>query len=131
MNNQWRGCATEGTERVTHGNIEIFAGFADGRGFSDHPAPGFLRTGPRFPGCLPGTSRSGLWISGFAPCAATRAHARTGARLEHERIMRSEDRRVGKEYVSTCRSPWLLYNLLTNNIQTDNGQTNYYNISNY
>src|SRR3546814_535635 len=87
MNNQWRGCATEGTERVTHGNIEIFAGFADGRGFSDHPAPGFLRTGPRFPGCLPGKSRSGLWISGFEPCAATRAHASTGDRLEQERIM--------------------------------------------
>src|SRR3546814_3066701 len=87
MNNQWRGCATEGTERVTHGNIEIFAGFADGRGFSDHPAPGFLRTGPRFPGCFPGKSRSGLWISGFAPCAATRAHARPGDRLEQERIM--------------------------------------------
>src|SRR3546814_20307194 len=87
MNNQWRGCATEGTERVTHGNIEIFAGFADGRGFSDHPAPGFLRTGPRFPGCLPGKSRSGLWKSGFAPSDATRAQARTGGRLEQERIM--------------------------------------------
>src|SRR3546814_16214352 len=84
MNNQWRGCATEGTERVTHGNIEIFAGFADGRGFSDHPDPGFLRPGQRFPGCLPGKSRWGFWISGFAPCAATRAHAPPGDRLENE-----------------------------------------------
>src|SRR3546814_18135507 len=87
MNNQWRGCATEGTERVTHGNIEIFAGFAEGRGFSDHPAPRFLRTGRRFPGWLPGKSRTVLWLSGFAPCAPTRAHARTGDRLEQEGIM--------------------------------------------
>src|SRR3546814_15009381 len=87
MNNQCVGCAIDGTELVTHGKIDIFAGFVDVRGFSDHPAPGFLRTGPRFAGCLPGKSRSGLWISGFAPCAATRAHARTGDRLEQERIM--------------------------------------------
>src|SRR3546814_20981540 len=81
MNNQWRGCATEGTVRVTHGNIEIFAGFADGRGFSDHPAPGFLQTGPRITGCLPGKSRSGFGISGFEPFDAPRVHARPGARL--------------------------------------------------
>src|SRR3546814_17670232 len=86
MNNQWRGCATEGTERVTHGNIAIFAGFADGRGFSDHPAPGFLRTGPRFPGFFPSKYRTGLWMSGFAPCAAPRAHARTADRPEQEPI---------------------------------------------
>src|SRR3546814_20640826 len=35
---------------------------------------------------------------------------------EHDAVVRSEERRVGKECVSTCRSRWTPYNSKKNNI---------------
>src|SRR3546814_7181241 len=49
--------------------------------------------------------------SGFLLCVLLRQNA-AGGRLTHElsfRPLRSEERRVGKECVSTCRSRWSPY----------------------
>src|SRR3546814_7582973 len=57
-------------------------------------------------GFKPSPSRGGLSGDGFAPDPVTDAEKWILARLD---AARSEERRVGKECVSTCRSRWSPY----------------------
>src|SRR3546814_15761343 len=90
------------------------AGVADGRGI----IPGRIEKGPEFPPAL----SCFIWLRSGADFGDVDLHARTHRRRQgnladvfafgarrlrlDDRIDKSEERRVGKECVSTCRSRW-------------------------
>src|SRR3546814_14975727 len=63
---------------------------------------------PRFVNCYHDPSTETFAISSLDEARAYLAHPLLGSRLR-ESLTRSEERRVGKECVSTCRSRWSPY----------------------